>query len=148
MASIKKLAIMSTGVFPVRDARGETAVGEDGTPWTITHHSPGSKQFQKAKHAYDEKRSNSLSSLVTGKDSKRTAEDEAREVAEFLAAVTISFDGFDYEGKRGYEAYKAAYMDLEIGHVATDLNKFMGDRGNYLPPKPTDSSSTSDMPLG
>lgn len=148
MSSLKKLAINPTGDFIVRDARGEI-VEENGTPWTITVHSPGTKPYQKAKHAYDEKRSNSVASLMTGKgDSKRGVDDDIRDVAEFLAAVTISFNGFDYEDKRGYEAYKAAYMDIEIGHVASDLNKYLGDRGNFLPPKQTDSSSTSDTPLG
>lgn len=147
MSSIKKLAIQATGEFTVRDARGDV-VEENGAPWTITVHSPGSKQFQKAKHAFDEKRSNSITAMMTGKSEKRTAEDDTKDTAEFLAAVTISFNGFDYEGRQGFEAYKAAYMDTEIGHVAEGLNKFLGDRGNFLQAKPSDSSNTSDSMPG
>src|SRR6185369_1395583 len=141
MANIEKLAIAKTGVFMVRDAVGKLVEDENG-PWSITVHSPGTKEFQKAKHAYDEKRSDALAAIMGRGDTKRAPEDDTRDVAEFLAAVTISFDNFDYEGQKGYEAYKRAYMDLEIGHVADGLNKFLGDRGNFLPPKPGDSSNT------
>lgn len=147
MSSLKKLAINPTGDFTVRDARGDV-VEENGQPWTITVHSPGTKEFQKAKHDFDQKRSTSTVALMTGKDVKRTPEDEAREVAEFLAAVTISFNGFDYEGKVGHAAYVKAYSDIEIGHVADGLNKYLGDRANFLPPKPSDSSNSSDTQLG
>jgi len=147
MASLKKLAITSTGVFLVRDAAGKLVEDENGQ-WSITVHSPGTKQFQKAKHAYDEKRSNALAAIMGRDDSKRTPEDDARDVADFLAAVTVSFNNFDYEGKKGHEAYKAAYMDIEIGHVADGLNKFLGDRGNFLPTKADDSSNTSDKSPG
>lgn len=146
MASIKKLAITKTGVFMVRDAAGKLVEDEQG-PWSITVHSPGTKEFQKAKHAYDEKRSNALAAIMGREDTKRSPEDDAKDVAEFLAAVTVSFNNFDYEGQKGHEAYKKAYMDMEIGHVADGLNKFLGDRGNFLPPKPDDLSNTSgNMP--
>lgn len=144
MSSIKKLAIESTGTMLVRDAAGEL-VEENGVQWGITFHSPGTKPFQKAKHAFDEKRSNSITAMMTGKsDSKRTAEDDNRELAEFLAAVTVSLNGFDYEGGKGYEAIKAMYADLEIGHIAIDANKFLGDRGNFVKAKQTTSPDTSD----
>lgn len=148
MASLKKLAIETTGTMEVKDAAGNVVCDDLGAAWSITHHSPGTKQFQKAKHAYDEKRSASLTAMMTGKDTKRTADDDLRDTAEFLAAITISFNGFDYEGKLGHDAYKAAYMDLEIGHVANDLNKYLGDRGNYLKAKPQTSNSTSDTQPG
>lgn len=148
MSSIKKLAIEATGEFEVRDAAGNL-VEENGKAWTITVHSPGTKAFQKAKHTFDQARSNSLTAMMTGKgDSKRTADDEVKEVAEFLAGVTVSLNNFDYEGGKGYEAIKAMYMDLEIGHVANDLNKFLGDRGNFLKAKPITSSNTSDNQPG
>jgi len=146
MASIKKLAIAKTGVFMVRDAAGKLVEDENG-PWSITVHSPGTKEFQKAKHAYDEKRSNALAAIMGRDDSKRAPEDDAKDVADFLASVTVSFNNFDYEGQKGHEAHKKAYMDMEIGHVADGLNKFLGDRGNFLPPKPDASSNTSgNMP--
>ena len=144
MPSLKKLAILPEGTMAVRDARGDIVTDETtGAEWSITVHSPGTKEFQKAKHTFDAKRSDSTLALMSGKgDTKREAEEEQKHVAEFLASVTKSFNGFDYEGRHGYEAYKAAYLDLEIAHVASDLNKYLGNRGNFLPPKATPSSNT------
>ena len=147
MASIKKLAINKTGEFLVRDAAGELVEDENGQ-WSITVLSPGTKEFQKAKHAYDEKRSNTLAVLLGREDSKRSPEDDVRDVAEFLAAVTVSFNNFDNDGKVGYEAFKNAYMDPAIGHVPEELNKYLGNRANFLPPKPDDLSNTSDNTPG
>ena len=140
--SIKRLAIAATGIFMVRDVAGKLVEDESG-PWSITVHSPGTKEFQKAKHAYDEKRSDTLAAIMGRGESKRTPEDDAKDVAEFLAAVTISTNNFDYEGQRGHEAYKKMYADPSIGHVADELNKFLGNRANFLPPKPDDSLNSS-----
>ena len=143
MKSLKSLAILPVGKYEVPDAKGEVQYNEDGTPWTITHHSPGTKVFQAALHAFTEKKSGGLSALLNGKDSKRAADADAEDLAVFLAAITISFDGFDYEGMSGNAAFRAAYKDMEIGHIAAGLNKFAGDRGNYLPEQATTSNNSS-----
>jgi len=144
MKSLKSLAILPVGKYEVTDAKGNVQYQEDGvTPWTITHHSPGTKVFQAALHDFTEKKSGGLSALINGKDSKRAADADTEDLAVFLAAITISFDGFDYEGKVGNAAFRAAYKDLEIGHIAAGLNKFAGDRGNYLPEQATTSTDSS-----
>ena len=144
MKNLKSLAIEPTGKFKVTDARGTVQYQEDGeTPLTITTHSPGTKTFQAALHAFNERKSGGLAALMKGKDEKRDPAADARDLAVFLAAVTISFDGFDYEGRIGNAAYRAAYEDIEIGHIADGLNKFAGDRGNYLPEQATTSSDSS-----
>lgn len=149
MTSLKKLSILPTGTMAVRDARGDEVVDEvTGEKWSITAHSPGTKEYQKAKHAFDAARSDITIEAMKGGDVKRAVEEELRMTAEFLAAVTISFNGFDYEGRKGYEAYKAAYMDLEIGHVAADFNRYLGNRGNFLPPKANPLSDTSGTQPG
>lgn len=144
MKNLKSLAILPVGKYPVTDAKGNVQYQEDGTtPLTITHHSPGTKVFQAALHDFNEKKSGGLSALINGKDSKRSPEADAEDLAVFLAAITISFDGFDYEGMTGNAQFRAAYKDLEIGHVAAGLNKFAGDRGNYLPEQATTSNASS-----
>lgn len=147
MASLKKLAISATGTMDVRDAAGQLVSDENGQ-WSITMHSPGTKIYQAAKHRYDESRSSTLATLLGKDDDKSTPEDETRRVAEFLADVTISFNNFDYEGRQGREAYKAAYMDIEIGHVAEDMNKYLGKRANFLPKKQPDLSDSSGKQPG
>lgn len=148
MKNLKSLAISPTGKFPVTDAAGRAQYQEDGvTPLTITHHSPGTKVFQNALHEFNKRKSGGLSALLNGKEQKDDPEADTRDLAVFLAAITISFDGFDYEGRVGNAAFRAAYEDLEIGHVAAGLNKFAGDRGNYLPEQAkTSNNSSASLP--
>lgn len=144
MKSLKSLAILPTGKYVVTDAAGAVQYQEDGTtPMTITHHSPGTKIFQSALHDFNAKSKGGLAALMKGKEDKTDPEAETRDLAVFLAAVTISFDGFDYEGMRGNAMFRAAYEDVSIGHVAEGLNQYMGKRGNYLPAQATTSSNSS-----
>lgn len=144
MKNLKSLAILPVGKYEVTDAADAVQYQEDGkTPLTITVHSPGTKIYQAALHSYTEKKSGGLSALINGKDSKRTPDADTKDLAAFLAAVTISFDGFDYEGMQGNAMFRAAYEDIEIGHIANGLNKFLGDRGNFLPEQATTSNDSS-----
>ena len=56
------------------------------------------------------------------------ADDEQRLLdAEFLAACTVSFNGFGYKGMpKGPEMYKAAYLDPKMGLVSEQVNKGIG----------------------
>jgi len=149
MKNLKALAILPTGKWTVVDAAGATQYQEDGvTPLTITHHSPGTKIFQAALHEFTGKKNGGLfAALKQGKEDKSDPEADARDLAVFLAAVTISFDGFDYEGMRGNAMYRAAYEDVAIGHIAEGLNQYMGKRGNYLPvPATTSTDSSASQP--
>lgn len=143
MSSLKKLAIEATGTMLVRDAAGNN-VEEDGKQWSITFHSPGTKTYQKAFHAFQEKKNGGLSSIINGTKDKKDPAQDVNDLADFLAAVTISFNNFDYEGKVGHAAYRAAYADIEIGHVADDANQYLGKRGNFLKPSANASADTSD----
>lgn len=149
MTNLKKVAIASTGIFVVRDAAGEAQINEAGEPMTITVVSPGTKQFQQAKHNFEKKASTSLMALMGKGDEKSNWETSNENVAEFLADITVSFNGFDYEGRpAGKETYKAAYSDIEIGHIAEGLNKYLGDRGNFKKPAQTASPSSSGTQPG
>lgn len=139
--NLKNTAIAASAQFHVRDAAGEPLYTDDGKKVTITVHSPGTKPYQKAKHAAEERNNARFMNRMQGKaDAKLSAEDKIAERAEFLAAITISFDHLDYPdeaGRTGAELYKAAYSDIEIGHIAEDLEKFTGDRGNFKKPSAT-----------
>lgn len=149
MTNLKKLAIASTGIYIVRDAEGNAQFNDTGAPMTITVVSPGTKQFQQAKHNFEKKASSSLMALMGKGDEKSNWETSNGNVAEFLADVTVSFNGFDYEGRpAGKETFMAAYADIEIGHIAEGLNKFLGERGNFKKPAPTASPSSSGTQLG
>jgi len=133
MFNLKSLAIAAIGNMPVRDAAGEVQTDEAGNPLTITLYSPASKQYQKAKHAAEQRNNARVMAVMQNKgDEKLSAEDSNNEKAEFLAAITQSFNGFGYQDMVGYEGFKAAYADIEIGHIADDARKFSGDRANFL----------------
>lgn len=148
MKNLKSLAIEPTGKYKVTDAAGNVQYQEDGeTPLTITVHSPGTKKYQAALHDFNSKKSGGLAALMKGKDDKADWTVDVRDLAVFLAAITVSFDGFDYEGKIGNAGYRAAYEDIEIGHIADGLNKFLGNRGNFLPePATTSTDSFASQP--
>ena len=132
---IRTLAISKTGEVPVRNAQGEKQYDGD-TPVTITVHSPGTKAFNAAQHARNLRNSERMMNKMQGKaDGKQTAEDAIEERAEFLAAITISFNGMGIDGKA---AFAKVYGDLELGHIADDVEKFIGDRANFIRPSMTD----------
>lgn len=133
---IRTLAIAKTGVIPVRNAAGEKQFDEAGNPLTITVHSPGTKKFNQASHDMRTANSDRMVSKMQGKsDGKQSADDELTESAEFLAAITISFDNFSYGDATGYAQFEACYADIEIGHIADDVRKFINDRANFMRPE-------------
>lgn len=129
---LRTLSISATADMPIRDASGEPQFAEDGTPLTITLHSPGSKQFQRAKHAADERNNSRAFARMQGKsEAKLSAEEKLAERAEFLAACTASINGASFGEAKGHEGFKALYADITLGHIAEDADKFLADRGNF-----------------
>lgn len=133
---IKNTAIASSAEFHVRDAAGDPLY-ENGDKVTITVMSPGTKEFQRAKHAAEERSSERVMSRMQGKpDGKQSAEEKNAERAEFLAAVCVGSKNMTYNGQAvsSAEQFKAMYEDLEIGHVVEDLEKFITNRANFKKP--------------
>lgn len=150
--NIKSLAIAPTATMPLRDANGEiqydpTKLDEGGNPTTelsITFYSPGTKKFQAAKHAAEERNNGRVFSRMQGRmDNKQSAEEKLRERATFLAAVTASFNGFGDGQGAGYELFLRTYSDPELGHILEDGEKFVNDRGNFKKSSVTSSQPTS-----
>lgn len=134
MFNIKSLAIVATAVLAVRNAAGEPQFDEAGNPLTIALYGPGSKQYQAAKHKAEERNNNRAFARMQGKaEGKQTAQEKIIERAEFLAACTVSFNNFGLGDLTGRELFVAVYSDIEIGHIADDVEKFLGERSNFLP---------------
>ncbi|MBY0455260.1 MAG: hypothetical protein K2Q11_10330 [Burkholderiaceae bacterium] len=130
---LRSLSIAQTADMPVRDAAGEPQFAADGeTPITITLHSPGSKPYQRAKHALEDRANTRYLARAQGKtDGKQTAEEKLRERAEFLASCTVSINGASFGDVSGYEGFKALYADITVGHIADDAEKFLAERANF-----------------
>lgn len=141
---IRKLAIAATADYHVTDAAGNPQYldAAETQPVLITVHSPGTKKAAAAEFKRNEARSARLIGGMAGKTSKRTEQDEINERAQYLADITATMN-FDYTG-----GPLALYKDLPLGHIADGVEKFHGDRGNFISDSPTTSPSTSDMSHG
>lgn len=128
---LRTLSIDETANLPVRDATGEPQFDADNQPITITLYGPGTKKFQRAKHAAEERHNARTVARMQGNGGKISAEDKTQERAEFLASVTVSINGASVGDKVGHEAFKALYADITLGHIADDADKFLADRGNF-----------------
>ena len=133
MFDVKKLAIAQTATMPLRDAAGEKQFDEKGNALSITVYSPGSKQFQQTKHVAEEKNSTRMVAKMQGKqDGKINWSDKLDERAVQLANCTVSFNGWGIEGLVGHELFKKVYSDIELGHIADDVEKFINERSNFM----------------
>lgn len=125
MFDIKKLAVAETTTIHLRGADDELLF-ENGEPVSITVYGPGTKAFSKAQAA----RNKSVLERFQRKGKNR-ADTTLEENAEFLAAVTVSFNNFQYGDLEGHEQFKACYLDTSIGFVAEQVNKELGDWANF-----------------
>lgn len=143
------LEITDSGTCPVTDARGNE-ININGRPLTLTVASPGTKKAVAAQFKKDEARNARVMGMAAGAKSKRTADDELRERADFLMAITegCSHSNVTYKGKTGLDAIRAMFLEPKLGHIADGVEKYHYDRGNFSPDSSPASSSTSDMQPG
>lgn len=130
MADIRKFAVAQTARLHLRDATDEPMMAGE-LPMMVNVFGPGSKQYAKATAAQQ----NRVMDLLKRKGkTDQSAEDKARENAEFLADCTESFENVDYNGLTGRELALAVYGDREIGFIADQVAKHLGDWGNFTKP--------------
>ena len=138
MFDITSIAASETSVLELLNAADEPLLDADGNPLTITLYGPGSTQFQRA----TARRQNKLLDRLKKKGKADLSPDEqSAEQADFLASVTVSFNGWSYPpaGKAtGAELFKAAYKDRSIGFIADQVQAFVGDWANFT--KPSDEN--------
>jgi len=124
---ISKLAVSPTSTIELEDAEGDNLLNDNGEPISITVYGPGSRQYLKAQAA----RNRGILEYVR-KGGKKMKDDDQREMdAEFLAACTVSFNGFSYKGLTGCDLFKSVYLDPSIGFIAEQVNKAIGDWANF-----------------
>jgi hypothetical protein len=135
MSDIRKHAVEPTSRLHLRDAADAPlyADGEDGNPdpskpMVAVLYGPGSKQYAKAVAA----RNNRLVDTLKKKGkTEKSAEEQARETADFLAACTHSLENVDYDGLEGEAKFRAVYSDTSIGFIPEQIGKHLGEWGNF-----------------
>lgn len=134
MSDIRKFAVEQTGRLHLRDAAEELMYTPDGLPMAVNVYGPGSKQYARAAAAQQNRMVDKLKRK--GKASN-TAEQNAAETAEFLADCTASFENVSYDNLTGRELAVAVYSDTEIGFIADQVAKHLGDWSNFTKPSTT-----------
>jgi len=124
---ISKLAVSATSTIDLEDPTGEALLNDSGDVISVTIYGPGSKQYQKASGV----RNRAVLDHVRKGGKKLKDEDQREMDADFLAACTVSFNGFTYKDFNGYEMFKQAYLDPSIGFIAEQVNKAIGDWSNF-----------------
>jgi hypothetical protein len=128
---ITSVAVEETAVLELTDPNDLPLIGDGGKQCTIELYGPGSEPFAQA----EAKRQNRLLDRLKRKGKSELSPEEQRvEIAEFLASITVSFNGFDYPpaGKAtGKDLFRALYSDRKVGFITDQVQRFVGDWGNF-----------------
>ena len=129
MSDIKRFSVAPTGRLHLRDAADELMYTDDGKEIAVNAYGPGSKQYARAQAAQQNRM---IDKLKRKGKADQSAEDKAREQAEFLAACTKEFStNIEYDGLAGEALFKAVYSDSAIGFLAEQAGKHMAEWGNF-----------------
>ena len=131
---IRNLAVEETAVLHIRDASDELVYTEDGKAVEIVVYGPGSKPFAKAQAAQSNRM---LEKLRKKGKTEQSAQEQAEETADFLAACTKEFRNIELDKLQGEALFKAVYADRSIGFIADQVNKYIGEWGNFSKPAQT-----------
>lgn len=124
-------AIADTARLHVKGADGIPLYsGPDKKPVVIVLHSPGSEAYAQI----ETKQTQRFLKRMDDNDGKRTAmtaEERVSQTAEDLAELTVEFENLEYEGKTGRALHLAVYGNRHLGFIATQVNKYLADWGNF-----------------
>lgn len=130
MFDITSVAVEETATLELTDANGVPLITKN-KQLSITLCGPGSETFAQA----EAKRQNRLLERLKKKGkAELTPEEQAAEQAEFLASITVSFNGFNYPpagDASGRDLFRALYRDRKVGFITDQVQRFVGDWGNF-----------------
>jgi len=126
MFEITTLAAKDTFTLDLLNGNDELLFDTNGQPISVTVYGPGSKPYQKAQNARNQRL---IDRMAKKGKVKLSAEEQTRENAAFLAACTVSFNGWAYHGDSS--AFEAAYLDPTIGFIAAQVSKAIDDWANF-----------------
>lgn len=112
------------------NANDKPLLNKAGDQLSVTVFGPGSKAYATATA---ERTQCMIDRMAQKRKSKLTAEEQIKETAEFLAAITIGFNGWVYKGGADAASILAAYKDSEIGFITEQVQKASGDWANFSP---------------
>ncbi|GAA3708534.1 hypothetical protein GCM10022268_17330 [Sphingomonas cynarae] len=136
--NIATLAVAATAALHVKGPTGELlfADTERKLPIRIHLHGPGS-DIASVIEARQSSRALKRMQDNDGKVTAATPEERKAETSADLAALTASFENFDYqpdgaaEPITGEALFRAVYADQSLGFITKQVVKFYGDWGNF-----------------
>jgi hypothetical protein len=148
MFDITTTAVEETATLELVDANEAPLLGDDKKQCSITVYGPGSEAFARA----EAKRQNRLVERLKRKGKADLSPEEQRaEHAEFLASITVSFNGFGYPPAgeaTGKDLFRALYKDRKVGFITDQVQRFVSDWGNFTASSATSSDSSSEASPG
>lgn len=126
MFEITTLAAQETFTLELVGPSDEPLRDEQGSALSVTVYGPGSKAYQRASAARTQRL---LDKMAKRGRNRLSGEEQLSEQAAFLAACTVSFNGWAYKGDP--QAFEAAYADPAIGWIADQVAKAVGDWANF-----------------
>lgn len=128
--NIKSLAAKETFTMDVlHPVTGEPMLNSANEPMTVTILGPGTKAAAKV----NARRSERMIKRIREKGkTKLTPEEQQAEAVADLSEVTVSINGFDYEGGTDAPAIKAMYADTTMGWLTEQVAKASGDWANFM----------------
>lgn len=127
MLNIRTRAVAETITFDLTDVDDVPLADDAGQPVRCTVYGPGSRRFQQASQR---KADRLVNRMVRGKPI--SSEEQARAQAEFLADITEDVD-LAYDDLEGRDKLLAIYTDPSIGFIRDQIERKVGDWGNFKP---------------
>ena len=127
---IRKFSVEETTVVHLRDASDALMYADDEQtlPVRVELYGPGSKPYAKAQATQNTRM---LDRLKRKGKVEQSADEMAEERVAFLVACTKGFENIEYDQLQGEALYKAVYGDRTLGFIPDQLNKHLGDWGNF-----------------
>lgn len=123
---ITKKRAHTTGAIELKEADGSPMLDGDGNALSVTVHGPASKVWQVANAAKSRKQAERM--RKNGGKVEAVLDNSRADNIDFLTAITVSFDGWEYpcDSKVPADMFRAAYSDDELGfildHVFAEAN--------------------------
>lgn len=129
MSEIFNLAdfeVSETAILEVQNKKDDGPLLVNGQPVKIVLYGPGSVQFVRAEARVAKANQARVLASLSGKRNKETVEDDRKQQADRLASCTKELVNFPIDG-----GPQALYENPKLGYITAQVEKFIGDWGNF-----------------
>jgi hypothetical protein len=126
---LRAFEVEDTGVLELMGPDDKPLLDEEGRQITVTLYGPGSREYKRAEARQQNRLIDKL--RKRGK-TEESAEDKARDQADFLAGCTVGFsDNVQVGDLQGAALFKAIYANPKLGFILDQVAKHVAEWGNF-----------------